>query len=99
MEDDLESGKDEVLEHAKKLLRATEKPTPNSMTEAGKVRMDKFEKERPNVQPLVECPKLECGAVGSFTKPDTARWGRSSNARNDEVSRATSSRTRSLDYE
>ncbi len=55
------------------MSRATEKSTTIVMTEAGKVQMDLFEKEWPNVQALVECPKPECCAVGSFTKAGTAR--------------------------
>ncbi len=75
MEGELDPGKDELQEHAKKLLKATEKSTPNIMTEAVKVQMDMFEKELPNLQSLVECSKPECGAVGSFTNADTARCG------------------------
>ncbi len=75
MEDELESGMGKVQEHAKKLCGATGKSTPTVMTEAGKVQMDLFEKEWPNVQPLVECPEPECGAVGFFTKAATASCG------------------------
>ncbi len=67
MEGELESEMGKVQEHDKKLCRATDKPTPTVMTEAGKLQMDLFEIEWPNVQPLVECPKPEYGAVGFFT--------------------------------
>ncbi len=75
MEEELELGIAQVQEHGKKLSRAIEKPTSIVMTEAGKVQMDLFEKEWPNVQPLVECPKPECQVVGCFIKAGTARCG------------------------
>ncbi len=55
MEDELESGKDKVQEHAEKLSRVTKKATPTVMTDAGKVQMGTFEKEWPNVQPMWHC--------------------------------------------
>ncbi len=75
MEDELESGIVMVQEHGKQLSRFTDKPTTIATKEAGKVQMDLFEKEWPNVQPFIECPKPECREVGSFTKAGTARCG------------------------
>ncbi len=98
--DELESVTDKVQEHSKKVCVATEKPSVTVMTDAGKAQMDLFEKEWPNVRPLVECPKPECGKVGSFTKAGTERSGqiiKCSKASN-EAARAICSRTRSPDY-
>ncbi len=75
MEENLEGGMDNVQEHSKKLPRATEIPTPTFLTDAGKVQMQLFEKVWPNVQPLVECRRPECRAVGSLTKAGIARSG------------------------
>ena len=75
MKNELESGMDKVEEHAQKLSGATEKSIPTVITGAAKSQMDLFENEWPNVQPLVECPKPECGAVNFFTKAGTARCG------------------------
>ncbi len=50
----------------------TEKPSPTVLTEAGKLQIDLLEKEWPNVQPPVEYPKPECGAVGFYIKASIA---------------------------
>ncbi len=75
MEVELESGLDKVQEHANKLCRAIEKPPPAVIAEAGEVHMDLLEKEWPNQQPFVKCPKPKCRELGSFTKAGTARGG------------------------